>query len=261
MKILVLPDIHGRNFWVEPSKHVDEYDKVIFLGDYFDPYPFEGNTVEDAIANFEGIIDFKKANEDKVVLLLGNHDMPYFSKEFYGLSSYHCRHSTKFHNTIAALFDENREWFKIAHVEDDVLFTHAGCTSEWLIDVFTDKYPIKGQQTIDDLVFSLNNLLNTSEGLKFLYRVGNERGGWDKNGSCIWADVNELLWDYEKKADEAQKVHFIHDYKQVFGHTLQAYEQKGKILYGHAIEEGKIKMLDNASAYILDTEKFEVQKI
>ena len=73
MKALVLPDIHGRTFWKEPSKRVKEYDKVIFLGDYFDPYPFEGNSVEEAIVNFKEIIGFEKENREKVVLLLGNH--------------------------------------------------------------------------------------------------------------------------------------------------------------------------------------------
>ena len=41
MKILIIPDIHGRSFWIEPCSHIDEFDKVIFLGDYHDPYPFE----------------------------------------------------------------------------------------------------------------------------------------------------------------------------------------------------------------------------
>ena len=41
MKILVLPDIHGRKFWEEPCKHIEDYDKIVFLGDYMDPYDFE----------------------------------------------------------------------------------------------------------------------------------------------------------------------------------------------------------------------------
>ena len=37
--ILVYPDIHGRKFW----KRVKEFDfeRIIFLGDYLDPYPFD----------------------------------------------------------------------------------------------------------------------------------------------------------------------------------------------------------------------------
>ena len=71
--ILVCGDIHGRRFWKEPCKNLDKYDKVVFLGDYLDPYGFEGIEVEDAIENFKEILELKKNNMDKVVLLLGNH--------------------------------------------------------------------------------------------------------------------------------------------------------------------------------------------
>lgn len=36
--ILIVPDIHGRKFWKEPCSNVDKYEKIIFLGDYLDPY-------------------------------------------------------------------------------------------------------------------------------------------------------------------------------------------------------------------------------
>lgn len=42
-KLLILPDIHGRVFWKEPCQNIEDYDKVIFLGDYLDPYGFEGD--------------------------------------------------------------------------------------------------------------------------------------------------------------------------------------------------------------------------
>ena len=72
-KVLVIPDVHGRRFWKKPCENIDNYDKVIFLGDYLDPYGFEGITVDDAIENFKEIIDFKKKNSEKVIMLLGNH--------------------------------------------------------------------------------------------------------------------------------------------------------------------------------------------
>jgi predicted phosphodiesterase len=59
MKILIIPDIHGRTFWKETiEKHKDEVDKIIFLGDYLDPYPWENITRKDAIRNLEEIINF-----------------------------------------------------------------------------------------------------------------------------------------------------------------------------------------------------------
>lgn len=73
-KILILPDIHGRPFWKKAvEKYKNEVDKIVFLGDYLDPYVWEGITRKNAIRNFEEIIDYKINNKDKVVLLLGNH--------------------------------------------------------------------------------------------------------------------------------------------------------------------------------------------
>ena len=42
-RILVIPDVHGRTFWKEPvGKYINVVDRVVFLGDYLDPYPTEG---------------------------------------------------------------------------------------------------------------------------------------------------------------------------------------------------------------------------
>ena len=38
-KILVVPDVHGRTFWKEPvGRLLESVDRVVFLGDYLDPY-------------------------------------------------------------------------------------------------------------------------------------------------------------------------------------------------------------------------------
>ena len=132
----IIPDVHGRDNWKEQLHSFNpEVDSVIFLGDYFDPYDFENISVADAIENFKKILEFKKNNFNKVILLLGNHDMPYVFNEYYDLSNWHCRHSKKYHNEIHNLFNHNISFFKIAHVEDNILFTHAGVESGWLENV------------------------------------------------------------------------------------------------------------------------------
>lgn len=261
MKILVLPDIHGRDFWKEPCAHPENYDKIIFLGDYMDPYGFENISVEAALFNFQDILMFANANKDKVELLLGNHDMPYFSDTYYKFAWKHCRHSKFHHNDIKQRFDEYKELFKIATTYDNILFTHAGVTPGWLFTVFTEQYKLT---TLDDLCFSLNNLLNTKEGLKYLYMISGERGGMDSHASCIWADCSETMWYQTLNAPEKlpEKVQNIINIKQVFGHTLQAfYGEDMTIEYGWAVEKGNNKMLDNCHAYELDTESFTINKI
>ena len=33
--IAIIPDVHGRQFWKDVIPRKDEFEKIIFLGDYF----------------------------------------------------------------------------------------------------------------------------------------------------------------------------------------------------------------------------------
>lgn len=73
MKIITIPDIHGRKFWRKVIEdNLSKADKVVFLGDYFDPYN-ESNLEEDMIMMMEHIIKLKLNEPDKYILLIGNH--------------------------------------------------------------------------------------------------------------------------------------------------------------------------------------------
>ena len=50
MKYIIIGDIHGRTNWKEIINYEKDYDKVIFQGDYFDPY--ENYSLEHIIKNF-----------------------------------------------------------------------------------------------------------------------------------------------------------------------------------------------------------------
>lgn len=266
--ILVCGDIHGRKFWKEPCNHIENYEKVIFLGDYLDPYDFENIKVQDAINNFIEIIDFKKNNNDKVILLIGNHDLPYFSKDYYKLSYYHCRHSAKYHNAISRLFENNRNLFQLAYVYNeqtlslkkeynDVLFTHAGVESGWLEKI------VKCDETdINKIADAINDLLSNELGMRKLYCITSERGGRDRYGSCVWADVHDIMLDKEQLYNSEAINHPIIKTKQVFGHTLQAYyDIDGTIKIGDAIEFENSKMIDTENAYELNIDTFTIKKL
>ena len=78
MKLIALGDTHGRLNWKDiVAKELESSDRVIFIGDYFDTHYDE--TPEQQLSNFNDIVTFKKANIDKVTLLIGNHDMHYLS--------------------------------------------------------------------------------------------------------------------------------------------------------------------------------------
>ena len=80
--MIIIPDIHGLNFWKEAVAGREE-GIIVFLGDYLDPYPddFPDKTAdeiwEQTWNNFNDIIEFKKKHPSNVVLLLGNHDLHY----------------------------------------------------------------------------------------------------------------------------------------------------------------------------------------
>lgn len=207
MRMLIIPDTHGRTFWKDVIKThpIEDFDKVVFLGDYVDPYSsFESISVEDTIRNFKEIVEFKKQNMDKVVLLLGNHDFYYFFKIMGN-----ARYSHQQHFDYEEIFEENHNLFVIAYETDGTLFTHAGYLKKWE-DYVNDCVFYKIDNKLEPTAESLNSLMNTKEGKHALNLIPLERGGRNRYGSCIWADVTEHYYNtgYEGKY-------------QVFGHTIQ----------------------------------------
>ena len=206
---LVVPDVHGRNFWKEPCKNFDKYEKIVFLGDYVDPYGYEGITKENAIDNFKEIIFFAKEHSDKVILLLGNHCLPYIS-DYFLCNANGGRHDNKRHNEIKKLYLDNIKLFSLAY-EDVInnkryLFSHAGVCLSWF-----NKY----KDEIKELSASaINALLESEDGIKPLCDVGASRFGRDKVGSMVWADCD----DHSLKSEEIENIY------QIFGHSQQESE-------------------------------------
>ena len=203
-KILIIPDVHGRTFWESALKSGD-YEKIVFLGDYTDPYEMEGITNRDALKNFKSIIAFKQQNPEKVVLLLGNHDLHYYSKYYYELIG-GVRYDPASAAVLRHLFTKYDSFFQLAWETDwggkHYLFSHAGITQSWL------------KQNMDLIgepdAMHLNGLLHSNKGMEALAQVGAMRWGNYPSGSIVWADINELL-----VSDSLSGVY------QVVGHTMQ----------------------------------------
>src|SRR5271157_2980755 len=131
MKILIVSDIHGRNTWKQEVNNalLNFVDKIIFLGDYVDS--FDINPVG-IIHNLKEIIEFKKKYNDKVVLLLGNHDVSYYFR-FSNISGYNFMYKDEYYE----IFKNNWDLFDIAwgYMNDKfkyTLITHAGlCKHFW----------------------------------------------------------------------------------------------------------------------------------
>lgn len=244
MKILIIPDVHARSFWKRPvEEHFDEVDKIVFLGDYCDPYQDEGIEYEwkDTIDNFNEIIELKKKNQDKVVLLVGNHDEHYRNKQFDDAAR-----STRYDSIHAGILYElfngdNYKLFQLCYsVENNgkrIIFTHAGISKFW-----ADKCNITYDENIQD---TINSLEETADGISKLCTIGRSRTWFfgEKTGSPLWCDIGEFV------NDESVDKNAI----QIFGHTRLKET-------GSMITMDGFYCLDSREAFML-TDDNEVEKI
>lgn len=215
--MIIIPDVHGRSFWKEAVKKKQENEKVIFLGDYLDPYGSEMDIYteeyiqeDSAIDNFKEILEYAKSNKDDVILLLGNHDTEYF------LSTPESRMNYKRADEIKELFMTNLALFNIASylVLKDITYTfsHSCICKKWVEK--NASHFVQDNPTITEVIKRLNNLLHGTIGEfanlgRILGQVGESRWGWCEVGSIVWADVSDL------GESEWPGVH------QIFGHTQQ----------------------------------------
>lgn len=244
-KILLVPDIHGREFWKKVKTFKGE---IVFLGDYLDPYNFEfdlngeyeawyrhvkarynevPDRKESCIENFKEIIEFAKSR-DNVTLLLGNHDLHYIYPKLDA-----SRKDIWRFPKIKELFDENSDLFSEYYAKDALLCTHAGVTKEWIANNFDETISYKE-------AFS-------EGGIDIKFQVSSYRGGWDRYSGPFWLDVGELTDPNRKKPhlyiDDTIKY-------QVFGHTMQ-------VLEGDIVPVINGACIDSREVFEIDTENPE----
>ena len=200
--IAINADTHGRLFWKDIIPRKDEFEKIIFLGDYLDPYGFEKITKEQAIVNFKEILEFKKDNLDKVVLLQGNHDLSYSLSK----NCCDCRCDYKNYDEIQKLFKDNFDLFELFYKFEQknkiFLFSHAGIADSWINDWYSDESSDKQLECLNyDFKSDSKQRI-----IEVLSEVSFFRGGYSSNGSIVWRDVRE---------DISNKFGY-----QIFGHTM-----------------------------------------
>ncbi len=254
-KILIIGDVHGRIFWKEainsfPKEQYPDL-SIVFLGDYVDPYDHEGISRIDAINNFKEIIDVAKS-DNRIHLLIGNHDMHYWYD-----APYKCRCDHENYDIIKKLFIDNFDMFNIAYEEpinnEKYLFTHAGVSSVWLKhlhamgtlasnnikDKESDGYKLANiMKDMEPTADNLNMLKNIKLGQHNLWCVSWVRGGDNNCGSCIWEDLSE--WSYEGME--------IPGLWQIFGHSRWSKSDPDSAYINY---DRKFACVDTASAYIL----------
>lgn len=195
MKLLAVGDVHGRDFWKEVVDLEKEFDRFVFVGDYFDSWDL---TVDNQIANFNEIVAFKREHPEKVVLLLGNHDYHYlYDRGQY--SGFKQATKIRMQEPLQSLLDEGL--LQVAYQHNDLLFTHAGVTKTWCKHA-------KVHIGAKDVAAEINRAFaERPELFNFIIGGGCDPSGDDVHQSPMWVRPDSLREDH------------IGGVKQVVGHT------------------------------------------
>lgn len=230
MKLLIIPDIHCRKFWRQAiDNNIGKVDKVIFLGDYLDPYNNEleetpelmecdiFTDVDRNLQMLDDIISLKKNEPNKYILLTGNHSDSYIWENFHSASRTDWRNWKEYHK----FFSQNLEYFNLVWIENNVIFSHAGISEGWSKEVWKKlKYPENQYNSIIDTALALNDISLkdfTNNIINCIGEISYHRGGDYFYGSCEWADLREHV-DMKNSKDSIIPLG-EEDIYQVFGHT------------------------------------------
>lgn len=211
--MIIIPDVHGRDFWEKPVLERLGKEHILFLGDYLDPYDYEGIPSEKVFPRLEEILYLKQKHPEDVTLLLGNHDLHYVDRRLDG-----GRYDSLNANRNKAAFLDNAALFQMAYIKPIggamILFTHAGVQLGWLA---------KHREILDlehaaNIADSLNRLwwdeARRPDLMKALDDVPYSRWGDCRYGSPIWNDVDDFVPGKEE----------LPGYVQIFGHSQQEYD-------------------------------------
>jgi len=216
VRILVISDVHGRGNWTR-AVTLPDIDKIVFLGDYLDQSHDSGISNQQCLDNFCEIVSFA-SSDDRVHLLLGNHDFHYLEK---GIKYQGYRSSLNFQFLQFYLSNKQLFSFYLSLKDGDktpVIFTHAGVVPHWLqlaLDEFC-RFIQQPEILINNtnLIESIDSVFNLPKHRLFplLDRAVACRGGVSPSGSPIWADASELL-NWSSLEDN------LGDFIQVVGHN------------------------------------------
>jgi len=227
MKICIIPDVHGEEHWKKIKSHINNYDKIIFLGDYADHFTMGTNR---QLSNFNQIIKFKIANKDKVCLCWGNHDTSYYLGE--KCSGY--QYAREF--DWIEMYKKYNQLFEVVYIFDKWIFSHAGVSGEWL--------RLTGLKDPKDI----NQLFKERAG--YFYWVGPDSYGNNPTEGPLWIRPEALCYTALK------------GYSQMVGHT--AVENAPKKVFENTETGDQIVLTDSRKYNCiieLDTETNKYEKL
>jgi len=179
LRTISIGDLHGLDYWNQIKPEL--YDRIVFIGDYVDSFYIKD---DDILNNLLNVIQFKKDNPLKVILLIGNHDLQYmFSYDNHECSGFRPQMYEQLHK----IFNDNKDLFQMSYEVNDTIWTHAGIHQGWYNDRFSayvGRYPTLKISEQLELAFK--------DEYSALFNVGHIRGGFSNAGGPFWCDTSEL---------------------------------------------------------------------
>lgn len=220
----MIPDIHDRIDWIEPFLKVNDYDEVVFTGDYFDSYT---GTVIEARATAHWLRH--SLHQPKRVHLFGNHDIGY---AFQQVDKYHrrklawlkCSGNTdkKLKEIRKIIPSESEAWrkLKLLHITQRFHLSHAGLSE------FHFAHPVFGYSKVEERCeVALDKL---RQGFyDQIIDAGLARSGNLVTGGILWQDWTEEFVPIEginqivgHTKDECRCVRDNHFYERAYAKWL-----------------------------------------
>lgn len=192
----------------------EEGDDLLSDEEYYKKYypNLKFQKYEETVSVLEEIIDFKKKNNDKVILIIGNHDAHYLYDEISPCGRWDQINFLKYEK----IYRHNKELFQYAYQIKNHLFTHAGVSNKWL-DFFDGTLLSFGLKDDNSNIGEiLNKMGETKLSNKILNVAGIMRKGNAPYGGITWAHITETNRDYLKGFNQYvghSKVRYIHTEK------------------------------------------------
>jgi len=178
MRLLIVPDIHNHTENAEHWLKTQQFERALFLGDYFDHYD---DNVTDARGTALWVRHRMETTED--IFLLGNHDVAYMFPDDPHL---YCPGFTraKARGIREILRPEHWRRFQLAHSEQDWLISHAGFHPVWIKEPTVDRILKRCEMA---MARARRHVVDPILGM------GEDRGGIQRFGGPLWMDWDSFL--------------------------------------------------------------------
>ncbi len=178
MRTLIIPDIHNHtenaDYWLQTQR----YERVVFLGDFFDDY---GDSALEARRTALWLRHRMEAHDD--VFLLGNHDAAYLFPDSPELE---CPGFTRAKSRAIRELLAPRHWqrFQLVHIEQGWVLSHAGFHPVWLPEPSVEKILARCEKAMQ---------LAKKSTIDPILGAGVDRGGMQRFGGPLWMDFGNFL--------------------------------------------------------------------